>query len=321
MYRRSYSSGLVSRAKRNRIAASEQRDATQVVLNQNFELSCGETMFDINGNNDPNDFYDTGTLAINIFEVLRRNQFFKEYTSLYDQVKIDSVKVKIIGVNWINGNNNSSTDQKIQEYKTPKSYVVVTAWDRSGISSNDIVKSTEIATIGGVQYQKPVMYINIGRKITSYSSALTKHLGPGSSYEIVRQCYPSASIEKEQYVSTDLIKAQYNRSNKEGFKYRLYNNVQQGDHKIPVGINQDSSLPTNLLEDPAIAFKPTLLVNVIAGSAPKVIAVNQYNNEVDIDDEDANEVIGVNCIKPVTFSLEFNVIVTFRGLRYSRIVI
>ena len=152
MYRRSYSSGLVSRAKRNRIAASEQRDATQVVLNQNFELSCGETMFDINGNNDPNDFYDTGTLAINIFEVLRRNQFFKEYTSLYDQVKIDSVKVKIIGVNWINGNNNSSTDQKIQEYKTPKSYVVVTAWDRSGISSNDIVKSTEIATIGGVQY-------------------------------------------------------------------------------------------------------------------------------------------------------------------------
>ena len=252
MYRKRYSSSLVSRAKRQQFAANEQRDTTQVVINQNLELSCGETMYDINGNDNYNDFYDTGTLALNIWDVLRRNMFFKQYSSLYDQVRIDNIKVKIIGVNWISGSNNSGDDQKIQQYKSPKSYIVVTAWDRTGVSSNDLVTTDEISRINGVDYVKPTLYTNIGRKITTYSSALTKHLGPGSSYEIVRQLYPSSIKEKEYFISTSLLKRQYNRSNQEGFKYRLYQNVQRGDHKIPEAIEQDTSLPTNIQEDPAI---------------------------------------------------------------------
>ena len=147
--------------------------------------------------------------------------------------------------------------------------------------------------------------INLVLSITTYSSALTKHLGPGSSYEIVRQLYPSSIKEKEYFISTSLLKRQYNRSNQEGFKYRLYQNVQRGDHKIPEAIEQDTSLPTNIQEDPAIQFKPTLLVNVISGESPKVVGINEFNQEVDIDDfEELQEYIGVNCVKPVTFSFE-----------------
>ena len=181
-------------------AANEQRDTTQVTINQNLELSCGENFYKYKGNGLEAKFADTGTLALNIFDILRKNEFFKNYSSMYDSVRIDSCRVKIIGVNWITGNNNSSNDNKIQTYKTPRSYVVVTAWDRSGLSENDVIIDVKPEEVGdNHMYMYPYIYTNIGRKITTYSSALTKHLGPGSSYEIVRQCYPSSPIEKNQF--------------------------------------------------------------------------------------------------------------------------
>ena len=96
--RKRYSSGLVSRAKRNQLAADQQRDSAVVTINQNIEISCGENMVNVHGDlGNLNDFYDTGTAAISIYDILRRNKYFTNYSKLYDQVKIDCVKAKIIG--------------------------------------------------------------------------------------------------------------------------------------------------------------------------------------------------------------------------------
>ena len=129
MYRRGRSQYRRSRG--NQRAANQQRDTTQVVINENLEISCGENMY--NYNEDEMNFEDTGTIALNMYDVLRRNSFFRNYASLYDSVRIDNIRVKIIGVNWVNGSGRQmDSGNKLETFKSPKSYVVVTAWDRTG---------------------------------------------------------------------------------------------------------------------------------------------------------------------------------------------
>ena len=312
MYRkRFYGSGLVSRAKRQYKAADQQKDVTTIVVNKNIEFTCGETMLCPDGA-DPvrRNFIASGTAALNVYDVLRKSEYFNNYCNMYDQVCINSIKVKIIGVNWsstrIDGINNGT----IEEWKTPKSYIVVTAWDRSGLSSNQVKIQENVVRINGRYVPVHDLYVTLGRDITNYSSALTKHLGPGSSYEIVRQLYPNSLAEKEQYVSCSLLKEQYLLPEMDNglYMYRLYEPAYvieidgEGEDEIveavepPKPFEQYTSLPTNLQEDPACRFKPTLLVNVIAGEEPEVVGIDRQNQYA--EGRDIRRYLGVNKVKP-----------------------
>lgn len=327
MYRRS---SVRSRARGNALAADQQRDLANVVINQDMTIHCGENMIDIEGLNFKEDFYDTGVTAINVFDVLLNNEFFNNYVTLYDQVKIDTVRAKIIGVNWISGKdstntntNNNNNNNQDETYKTPRSYIVVTAWDRTGLNDDQVILKNNMVEVDGELYDQPCLYTNIGRNLSSYSSSMSKHLGPGSNYEIVRQLYPSTLAEKSQFISTSNLVFQQSEPDPTDFKMKLYK-IGQNIHgsNIPVDNNGDplfheplkanygtfdAAVPNNLLQTSSIPFKPTLLVNVIAGNPPSVVAKN-------------NQFQGVNMIKPITFNIEFHVAVTFRGLRYSKYI-
>ena len=329
MYRkRYYGNSLVSRAKRQYKAADQQRDSTTIVVNHNIEFQCGETMICPDGADAVrNNFIDSGTAAISVYDILRQNDYFENYRQMYDQVCINNVRVKIIGVNWTNSSRDGIDNGEIEEWKSPKSYIVVTAWDRTGLSRDQYKIQSNVVQAAGQVVNCRDLYTTIGRSITTYSSAITKHLGPGSAYEIVRQLYPQALTEKEQYVSCSLLKEQQIASNESKFKYRMYEEgvvITDPDNPEveavfpPVAIEQDESLPTNLIESPSLAFKPVLLVNVIAGEAPEVVGVNRRNRLA--EGGDIRRYIGVNKVRPVTFSAEFHITVTFRGLRCSKIV-
>ena len=58
--------------------------------------------------------------------------------------------------------------------------------------------------------------------IDTYSSAQTKHLGPGNAFQIVRYLYPQSSVEKNQFISTSLFKKQYSYANREDYRYIFY---------------------------------------------------------------------------------------------------
>ena len=334
-YRSNYPySSSRSRAKGQFRAANEQRDATQVILNCDYEVTCGQTMVDIVGDNKEENFHDTGTAAINIFDVLRTSEFFNSYVSLYDQLKIDCIRAKIIATNWINGNSND-TLSTVSEYDTPKSYIICTAWDRSGLGEDQVIfqevdKKYKIPYLidGNLTYEDQVakvkeMYTNIGTDITTYSSALTKHLGPGNAYQIVRQLYPSSVIEKEQYISTSLFPIQ-NFAAKADDKFVIdlwYNKKMKSatgnEYLKPTNLKLENSYPTNLLSDPSIKFKPTLLINVMSSNKPGVVTkdvlISPEEGSTDVN-------IGINKIKPVTFNIEFEIAVSFRGLRYNKYV-
>lgn len=309
-----YRSGIATRARNQQRAADQQRDSTTVVVNTNVSFDCGQTMNEIYSQRGESGWFDTGCMAINVYDVLKSSEYFQSFSPLYDQVKIDNVRAKIIATNWATSRE-ANDEQKINEIIKARSYVIVTAWDRSGLSK-DQVRFDENWD-NGVQHRK--FYCTIGKNIDTYSSAKTKHLGPGNAYEIVRQLYPENAYERSQFVSTSLLKSQQRRVNTEFFPYNcFYKKV------VPETINEngyiyeaydfDTKYPTNLISDPAIPFKPTLLVNVISGPSPYVTNIK----EKDPEGFYTLLTIGVNKIKPVTFDVEFEIVCTFRGLRYNR---
>lgn len=297
-----------SRARGNQRAADQQRDSTQVTLNKSINVSCGQTFTYIQSPEyeediiDPEEFVgwkDTGCAAINIYDVLRRSEFYDSYSSMYDQVRIDSITAKITALSWVNGVN-SGVDNAVSEYLTPRSLTVVTAWDRSGLDGSQMYSTLKDGN--------PIFYCTVSKDITTYSSAKTKHLGPGTSYEITRYLYPSTIVEKSQFVSTTDLRQQYVRDNSEFFEYREFKwiNGVNGE-RIPSKFTVNSKYPTNLLRNPGVSFKPTLLLNVIAGPDPTTVTLD-------------GEEVGVNKLKPTTFNIEFDIVVTFRGLRYSKVI-
>lgn len=311
---RPYRSNIASRARNQQRAADQQRDSTTVVINANTSFDCGQTINEIYTNKGDDGWFDTGCMAINIYDVLRNSEYFQNFSPLYDQVKIDNVRARIIATNWATSGA-ANDNEKINEIIKAKSYVIVTAWDRSGISKDQVVFDDKWDET--VENKK--FYLKIGKDITTYSSAKTKHLGPGNAYEIVRQLYPENLMEKTQYVNTSLLKRQQVRVNTEYFPYNCFfkkvvDESVNSNGYVYEAYDFNTKYPSNLIADPAVPFKPTLLVNVISGPSPYVTNIKQKDSEGFY----TLLTIGVNKIKPVTFDVEFDITCTFRGLRYNR---
>lgn len=380
---RPYRSSISFRSRGKSKAANNQRDTTTVVIKTNCSFACGQTYYNIDpyvsGDVrlvDPvqniyeiiedkaeikSNWIDSGCCAINIYDILRKSEMYNVYSAMYDQFKIDNVRAKIIATNWVN-NSKEKVDDSLSEYVGGKSYIIVTAWDRNGLNEDQIrynilpgsyewnhPQGNYITLIDGRNYptydnaKKRRIWTTIGKKILSYSSAMTKHLGPGNAYEIVRQLYPQTIIEKDQYLSCKSLIPQYVRVTDGGYPYLLWRNVVPNnieniserpiqsynpainnsytlnyeiEKPTPEVFEWDSKNPCNLLQDPAVPFKPTLLVNVVSGPEPQVVAVE--NN--DIDGFNSIYEIGINKIQPVTFDIEFSITVTFRGTRYNKYI-
>lgn len=290
MYRgRSYSN-LRSRARGNQRAADQQRDQTQVVLKTSLTRGGGQTytLLDETDPQNENNWADTGVIAINIYDVLLRCEFYQNYSNMYDQIRIDSVKVEVTPSVWTT----SRDENPVPGYTIPKSLTVITAWDRSGLDEQQLIHS---------QNDSRERYCVIGRDIETYSSAVTKHLGSGSMYNITRYLYPNTEEEKNQYINTKDLKRQYTQAIEEPYQLVCdYNEI------------DDPLCPNNPYSCNAVPFKPTFLIGVLSPYKPFIGPnIQFYQTPVD-------QIIGYNKLRPTIFTLEFEIVVTFRGLRYEK---
>lgn len=290
MYRSRSYSNLRSRARGNQRAADQQRDQTQVVLKTTLTRGGGQTytlLDETDPDNDKN-WADTGTIAINIYDVLLRCEFFQNYSNMYDQVRIDSIKVDVTPSVWTT----SRDENPVPGYTIPKSLTVVTAWDRSGLDDSQFIHSAN-------DYRE--RYCVIANDIETYSSAVTKHLGPGSMYNITRYLYPNTEEEKNQFVSTKTLKRQFTQAITEPYQYVCDYNEED-----------DPTCPNNPRSHVSVPFKPTFLLGVLSPYKPFIGPnIQFYQTPVDV-------IIGYNKLRPTIFTLEFEIVVTFRGLRYEK---
>lgn len=282
----------IRRARFQQRAADQQRDTSQVILKTTVIRACGQNLHLYDEHNPTHDisWKDTGTIALNIYDVLLRCEFYKNYASLYDQLRIDCVKVSVTPQAWTQ----SFEEGPSPGYTSPKSLTLVTAWDRSGLDDTQFIKDLH-------EYKN--YYCVIGNNIETYSSTITKHLTNGGSFNVQRYLYPSTLQEKSQFVNVSDLKKQFTQQINEPYTYVL-----------SYGEESDPNCPNNPLSCSSIPFKPTFLLSVRSPYKPFIQPSNT------IYDGATEEMMAFNKILPTTFSIEFEITVTFRGLRYDRLI-
>lgn len=312
----------------NMKAAKQQADQSTFTINIPSTCSCflkTNSNDAITGNEDPKSM--RGVYAMNIFEQLRKSSFYQSYANMYDEFKIDRIKVKLLPSSFTY----TATAGNNENGGTYKNVTIYTAWDRTGLNADQVqLNASALSTVAteiGKSDDSDGLYTTIGSNITTYSSAESRIINPGANTSITRWLNPKTIVEKGQWISTSSLKKWYDSYDDDKGRYcgiitgytglnsTVFNGdveiedditiVQQGESpSVPVTdesislkkINAlNSENPCYLTEDPAIKFKPTLLVSTY----PPVPA-NKNNI--------------------CTFNVETEVVCTFRGLRKASVV-
>lgn len=319
-YKNKYGSNYGSRGYGQMKAAKQQADQASFVMNIPTQISCKCVKGTV-GNRQ----VELGTYPMNIYDLLRKSEFYQSYANMYDEFKIDNIKVKLIPVKY----NVTVGDVNNAGYQ---SFTVYTAWDRTGLNG----KQLYLNTASGVYNNEPInpnspngaknydyigkagdfdgVYCLVGSDITTYSSAESRQVSVGQNSSIVRWLKPKTLSEKSQWLSTAQLKAWYTQySNTDAlFRYIPTSNMDSylsdiskltnlNDRSIGAALNSISPAIANnpcfLEEDPSVSFKPTLLVGLYPA------------------DPEETELP-----RTVYFNVETEVSCSFRGLRKSKVV-
>lgn len=327
------------RARGNMRAANQQNDISNVTINLMKKVKTGVTGFftgqydNVNHVFNNKKVYEIGTCALNIFELLRKSEFYQSYSNMYDQFRINRIQVKVTPVTWQTYNqfnlpNNAGNpafpsnpddvndqhyyggaadnySQQTNNYIVPQALTIVTAWDRTGLDD------TQLSIVGEDNDEIPNgfpgthYFTTIGDKITTYSSAKSSQLVAGANFNCVRYLYPSSQQEKSLYFSTSELVEQVGEPSNDDPYWAIKKGHDFNYNKI-----------TNIHSDPNCPFKPTFLIGVLkVDDLVPDLTVTQGNEP---SFKDVNKTKGQ--IYPVTFNLEFDIGVTFRGLRKTQVV-
>jgi hypothetical protein len=259
-----------------------------------------------------------GVYALNIYDLLRRSEFYSNYANMYDEFKIDNIKVKLLPTSWTR-----TTGEGISY----SNLTVYTAWDRSGLNdaqlklitsgtyNDELIPETQIKNnqLIGKNGDQDGLYCIVGEDITTYSSAESRQVNPNTNSSITRWLKPKTISEKSQWLSTASLKKWYNDYVDGGYK-----GIPTGDMKeignpelvLQLAANPKTYLaylarespavannPCFLKEDASISFKPTLLIGLYPASNENSITPDSIN-----------------------FNIEAEVVCTFRGLRKAKVV-
>ena len=198
----------------NMKAAKQQADQSTFTINIPTSISCfSKKSTNIQGNDGLLSDQVRGVRAINIYDLLRKSDFYKSYAAMYDEFKVDKIKVKLLPTEFIY----TASSGENARYKN---VTVYTAWDRTGLSKDQIYINAgdytdTAAYLGNVDPSNPGesnqsgIYCIVGEDITTYSSAESRVINPGTNTQIVRWLNPKTMYEKSQWLSTGILKDWY----------------------------------------------------------------------------------------------------------------
>ena len=162
-------------------------------------------------------------MPISVWKALTNSSFYSSYSQMYDQVKIDYVRVKINGA--VQGQNTNA-------YITP---TIISAWDRNGLLA------TQIGT-GGALVQPGI--------VKTYGSAISKPWSLGNAFIMTRKISPSTLQEKSTYIATNYVVSAVTLNDALPF-----NPVLLIDMLIPTGTSFPQTLQFNLEFDIVCTFR------------------------------------------------------------------
>nr|WDW25905.1 MAG: putative capsid protein [Canine stool-associated circular virus] len=174
------------RAIGNARAGRQQRDAATVTISRIASVAISIPAAGQTPNTAPPGY---GTIpdvywnvaTINHWNQLRQSTYFNNYAPMYDQMKIDKIRMKVTG---------SQSGTSITSNISP---AVVLAFDRNGLDESQIASGTN--------------YPLTTATVSTYSSAQMKQWSTGNAFTMYQTIYPSTIMEKGQYVPTNSLEA------------------------------------------------------------------------------------------------------------------
>lgn len=319
-----YSNSSTRRAVGNYRAALQQRDQSSVNLSIPTYIKVStqdiaiHNPFLASGNQNIT-IENGGCVAINVFDLLRKSTFFQSYANMYDQIKLDRIRIKLTPASFELGGS-------LSKYS---SYTVVTAWDRSGLSNEQLAVSSDnrydkvFGSSSSDSDKAKGIYLTLtADDIATYSSAITKPVSSGTNNSITRTIYPRTTQEKGLYINTADIDQWYTGVGDKGNWYGVSNqfaaysdqttvqntSAQTGPVVVydTISVVNSSAVARNpcfIGESPTIPWKPTLLVGLL-------------NKPGTIETDDGETVI----TPKMTLYVEADIGVSFRGLRKAPVV-
>lgn len=325
----------------NMKAAKQQADQSTFTVNIPSEISCfARKVNSYTGDGNKLNGKSLGVYAMNIFDQLRKSEFFNNYASMYDEFKIDRIKVKLLPTQWTFNLNNGNYNYK--------NLTVYTAWDRSGLSNEQVEmvigKDYTTGPIPGISQNTWVIgsqagtanddngtdyggiYVTIGSDITTYSSAESRTINPNTNTSIIRWLNPKTMQEKSQWISTGMLKPWYiHYDDKRGRYYYLpvsdipglyeSSDVSATQQVVDIGSGQGYTAQKGILKQWKSGLtddNPCSLLEDQGIRFKPTLLVGIYPNE-----ETGTDAEPLNLIK---FNVETEVVCSFRGLRKAKVV-
>lgn len=163
----------------NTRAARQQRDAASVTINHvspfTVVIKKPESVGSVTE-------FNSGGIAISLWEMLRTSQFYNNYQPMFDQVRIEKCRVKVTG---------SAATTGLTGFSSP---TVTMAFDRNGLDNSQVIDS-EPNDQGACELLSPSL-------ISTYSSSQIKQWSSGNSFVMYQTIMPSTVVEKGQYLPT-----------------------------------------------------------------------------------------------------------------------
>jgi len=283
-YRKSGST--VKRARGNLKASKSGTDScTQTITFTHAIALTGDTL----SGTKEGEFYYPGVMALNIWDLLSRAENFKSFRKMYEQCKIDYVYVKL-----------NVTNSQISTADSQKMYDIYTAWDRTGISHDDILPYDVNDVIKGFHYV-------IGPRISEIANSKTQ-LNAFQRWSKNMYLAPRSLQEKSQYVSTSEI---FEWRKPYDYTHQVYPFIEDVSDMKGFENLMNMNNPGVLIENAKYPFKPTLLIGAF-GSGMKA----GTGGETDVVQMN----LPLDSSTKIIMTCEFKVVLTFRGAKGGQTV-
>ena len=172
----SYGRSAFSRSRGQFAAANGQKDCSRQVLKWSQVQTISAKQVSTDGGNGDLATSQQGFSSFSAWTALSNSGFYDLFAQMYDQIKLNAVKVKITLL--------SAAENIFSSTNNP---VFVCAWDRNGVNST----TTNPA--------EPFRYVS------SYGSAITRPMTVGANFGMQRYINASTMSEKSQYVATSVV--------------------------------------------------------------------------------------------------------------------
>lgn len=318
----------------NMKAAKQQADQSTFTINIPSTLGCFLHPDQLGANGQ---VITKGVYAMNIYDQLRKSDFFNSYASMYDEFKIDRVKVKLLPTEFTY----TASSGTAGGYRN---ITVYTAWDRTGLNKDQVAlytrSVTKESTVIGTADDIDGLYVTVGKDITTYSSAESRVINPGTNTSIVRWLNPKTMQEKSQWIGTGQLEQWYTN---------YITTSTTGDTNptttlegryigIPTGFEPEkTSVAPQVTFDGDIAIGATNVRGEDAVTVAADVQFSTYFNKISAMNSDnpcflvensgirfkPTLLVGVYPESPVNvckFNVETEVVCTFRGLRKAAVV-